>query len=98
MFKPIVLAIALAFSPLALGATPLVAYPLAPSPQSAATQGKMTTKPENLLLRLPPPTMEVTRAVRRPDGSIQLQCVQRLNPRSGLARQRAKIIQPDASH
>ena len=95
MSKNILFWIGLLISPIVFADTPMVPHQLAPSPQTNSTRDKASTKPEPLL-RLAPPTMSVTRAVRMPDGSIQLQCVQRLNPKSGLYKQRKQALSPEA--
>lgn len=63
--------------------SPMVAYPLAPSMQAkagAAPQFKPADK-----LRLPAPTITVTRLVRQADGSLRMQCDQERNPRAKIA-------------
>ena len=63
--------------------SPMVAYPLAPSMQAkagAAQQFKPADK-----LRLPAPTITVTRLVRQADGSLRMQCAQEPNPRAKIA-------------
>lgn len=63
--------------------SPMVAQPLAPSAQAkagATAQFKPADK-----MRLPPPTVTVTRLVRQPDGSLRMQCEQEPNPRAKIA-------------
>ena len=63
--------------------TPMVAHPLAPSALSKAGAAA-TFKPADKL-RLPPPTVTVTRLVRQADGSLRMQCEQEPNPRAKIA-------------
>lgn len=74
--------------------TPMVAYPLAPSTQ-AKTGAASEFKPADKL-RLPPPTISVTRLVRQPDGSLRMQCDQELNPRAKIALPTDRSVAPDA--
>lgn len=63
--------------------TPMIAQPLASSAQAkadAAAEFKPADK-----LRLPPPTVTVTRLVRQADGSLRMQCDQVPNPRAKIA-------------
>ncbi|HET8940558.1 MAG TPA: hypothetical protein VFN13_01040 [Rudaea sp.] len=91
MLKTLCICIGLSAAPLAL-ASPMVAYPLAPSTQakSLSTTTASASKPSTLM-RLPPPTLNVTRAVRQADGSLSLQCVQRPNPAAKLPPQRTVV-------
>lgn len=97
MFKRVVFWIGLVISPIAFADTPLVVHTLAPSPQANTGKSKTLAKPDHLV-RMAPPTMSVTRVIRLPDGSIQLQCVQQLNPKSGLSRQHTPVLQPNGAH
>ncbi|HEY7872403.1 MAG TPA: hypothetical protein VIC31_06735 [Rudaea sp.] len=74
--------------------TPMVAQPLAPSTQArsgAAAEFKPADK-----LRLPPPTVTVTRLVRQPDGSLRMQCDQEPNPRAKIALPPDRVAAPNA--
>jgi hypothetical protein len=74
--------------------SPMVAQPLAPSAQAkagATAQFKPADK-----LRLPPPTVSVTRLVRQPDGSLRMQCDQEPNPRAKIALPPDRAVTPDA--
>lgn len=74
--------------------TPMVAQPLAPSAQAksgAVAQFKSADK-----LRLPPPTVTVTRLVRQPDGSLRMQCDQEPNPHAKIALPPNRTVTPDA--
>ena len=74
--------------------TPMVAQPLAPSTQAsigAAAQFKPADK-----LRLPPPTISVTRLVRQPDGSLRMQCDQEPNPRAKIVLPPNRAVAPNA--
>jgi len=74
--------------------SPMVAQPLAPSVQTdtgAAAQYKPADK-----LRLPAPTISVTRVVRQADGSLRMQCDQEPNPRAKIALPPNRIVTPDA--
>ena len=42
-------------------------------------------------MRLAPPTLNVTQAVRQADGSLALQCVQQPNPAAGSPPQRTIV-------
>ncbi|HMM56943.1 MAG TPA: hypothetical protein PKD77_05040 [Rudaea sp.] len=73
---------------------PMVAHPLAPSAQAksgAAAEFKPADK-----LRLPPPTITVTRLVRQPDGSLRMQCDQEPNPHAKIALPPDRSVSPDA--
>lgn len=74
--------------------TPMVAYPLAPSTQ-AKTGAASEFKPADKL-RLPPPTISVTRLVRQPDGSLRMQCDQEPNPRAKIALPPNRLVAPNA--
>lgn len=83
----------------ALADSPKV-YPLAPSPQvkSLPQRNVSSTKPD-APLRLTPPTVSVTRAVRSADGHVTLQCVQQPNPKIAPHPVRTRVNpQPDGAH
>lgn len=91
---PFVLSAGLLAASAARADTPMVAYPLAPSAPTgagAAPQFKPADK-----LRLPPPTITVTRLVRQPDGSLRMQCDQEPNPRAKIALPPDRSVSPDA--
>jgi hypothetical protein len=74
--------------------TPMVAQPLASSTQAkagAAAEFKPADK-----MRLPPPTVSVTRLVRQPDGSLRMQCELERNPRARIALPPNRAVTPDA--
>ncbi|HST27317.1 MAG TPA: hypothetical protein VLK26_03000 [Rudaea sp.] len=78
----------------ALADSPMVAQPLAPSAQAktgVAAQFKPADK-----MRLPPPTVTVTRLVRQPDGSLAMQCDQEPNPRAKIALPPNRAVTPNA--
>ncbi len=87
--------IGLVLSPIAVADSPMLPHPLAPSPQAKSVQAKTLTK-TGQLMRMAPPTISVMRAVRMPDGSVLMQCVQQLNPKSGLYKQRKQALRPEA--
>jgi hypothetical protein len=74
--------------------SPMVAQPLAPSAQSKAG-ATSTFKPADKM-RLPPPTVTVTRLVRQPDGSLRMQCDEAPNPRAKIALPPNRTTTPDA--
>lgn len=90
MFKTLILCLSLGAAPLALAASPMVAHPLAPSPQAQSRADSTAAKPA-ALRRLAPPTINVTQAVRGADGQLVLQCVQRPNPAAKLPPQRTIV-------
>ena len=74
--------------------TPMVAQPLASSAQAkagAAAEFKPADK-----IRLPPPTITVTRLVRQADGSLRMQCELERNPRARIALPPNRAVTPDA--
>lgn len=74
--------------------TPMIAQPLAPSAQSKAGAAS-TFKPADKM-RLPPPTVTVTRLVRQPDGSLAMQCDQEPNPRAKIVLPPNRTVTPNA--
>jgi hypothetical protein len=74
--------------------TPMVAQPLAP-PAQTKTGAAAEFKPADKL-RLPPPTITVTRVVRQADGSLRMQCDQEPNPRARIALPPDRVAAPDA--
>jgi hypothetical protein len=72
----------------------MVAQPLAPSAQSKAGVAPVY-KPADKL-RLPAPTITVTRLVRQADGSLRMQCDQEPNPRAKIALPPNRTVTPDA--
>jgi hypothetical protein len=73
---------------------PMIAQPLAPSAQAkAGTAAEF--KPADKM-RLPPPTVTVTRLVRQPDGSLRMQCELEPNPRARIALPPNRTVTPDA--
>ncbi|MBS0570926.1 MAG: hypothetical protein JSS28_09975 [Proteobacteria bacterium] len=60
--------------------SPMVAQPLAPAAQ--AGPGIAAAYKPAAKLRLPAPTLTVTRLVRQADGTLRLQCDQEPNPRA----------------
>lgn len=91
MLKTLCICIGLSAAPLAL-ASPMVAYPLAPSTQakSLSTTTATASKPSTLR-RIAPPKISVTEIVRQTDGSLSLQCVQRPNPLAKLPPSRTIV-------
>ncbi|MBS0440142.1 MAG: hypothetical protein JSS33_12105 [Proteobacteria bacterium] len=74
--------------------TPMVAHALAPA--AASRSGAAPTFKPADKLRLPPPTITVTRLVRQPDGSLRMQCDQEPNPRAKIALPPDRSVAPDA--
>ena len=74
--------------------TPMIAQPLAPAAQSKSGAAAIF-KPADKL-RLPPPTVTVTRLVRQADGSLRMQCDQEPNPRAKIALPPDRIVTPNA--
>ncbi|HSN00222.1 MAG TPA: hypothetical protein VLS52_04335 [Rudaea sp.] len=74
--------------------TPMIAQPLAPVAQSKSGAAVLF-KPAGKL-RLPPPTVTVTRLVRQADGSLRMQCDQEPNPRAKIALPPNRIVTPNA--
>ena len=93
--KPaIALSLGLLIASAALADTPMIPHPLAPLPQTkfgAASVFKPADK-----LRLPAPTITVTRLVRQADGSLRMQCDQEPNPRAKIALPPNRNATPNA--
>lgn len=71
----------------------MVAHPLASTAQ-AKPGAAVEFKPADAdKLRLPPPTITVTRLVRQADGSLRMQCDQEPNPRAKIALPRNQNAQ-----
>lgn len=70
---------------------PMVPRPLAPTEAGTAPSFKPADK-----LRLPAPTITVTRLVRQADGSLRLQCDQEPNPRAKIALPPTRNVTPNA--
>ncbi|MBS0556132.1 MAG: hypothetical protein JSR27_01825 [Proteobacteria bacterium] len=91
---PTVLSISLLAVSAAHADTPMVAQPLAPSTQAKA--GAAPSIKPAAKLRLPPPTISVTRLVRQPDGSLRMQCDQEPNPRAKITLPPDRSVSPEA--
>ena len=74
--------------------TPMVAQPLASSAQAKA--GAAPVNKPAARLRLPAPTITVTRLVRQADGSLRMQCDLEPNPRAKIALPPNRAVTPDA--
>ena len=74
--------------------TPMVAHPLAPSVQAKAGAAPVY-KPADKL-RLPAPTITVTRLVRQADGSLRMQCSQEPNPHAKITLPPDQSVTPNA--
>jgi hypothetical protein len=74
--------------------SPMQAHPLVPSTQ-AKSGAAPVYKPADKL-RLPAPTVTVTRLVRQPDGSLRMQCDQEPNPRAKIALPPNQSVTPNA--
>lgn len=74
---------------------PMVAHPLAPSMHAKSGATATEFKPADKL-RLPPPTVTVTRLVRQADGSLRMQCDQEPNPRAKIALPQNQAATPNA--
>lgn len=73
--------------------SPMIAHPLASSAQAksgTAAEFKPADK-----LRLPAPTVSVTRLVRQADGSLRMQCDQEPNPRAKIALPQNQAATPN---
>lgn len=92
--QSLVLVLGLLATTYAWADSPMVAQPLAPSAQAKAG-ATAQFKPADRL-RLPPPTLSVTRLVRQPDGSLRMQCDQEPNPRAKIALPPNRAVSPDA--
>lgn len=93
--KPLLICLGLVAGSVALADTPMVPQPLAPSAQAqsgAAPMYKPAAK-----LRLPAPTISVTRLVRQADGSLRMQCDQEPNPKARVALPARASTQPGAA-
>jgi hypothetical protein len=71
---------------------PMMPQPLAPSAQ--AKPGVAPAYKPAAKLRLPAPTVSVTRLVRQPDGSLRMQCDQEPNPHALVTLPVRASIQP----
>ena len=71
-------------------ASPPQPQPLAPSAGMKAAQG-ITAAKSTAMRRVPSPNISETSVTRRPDGSLAINCVQKLNPklREQMAAQQA---------
>ena len=73
---------------------PMVPQPLAPSAPIKAGATPSFKPAEKL--RLPAPTVTVTRMVRQADGSLRMQCDQEPNPRAKIALPQNQNARPNA--
>ncbi|MDE1885952.1 MAG: hypothetical protein KGH92_08605 [Xanthomonadaceae bacterium] len=74
--------------------TPMVPEPLAPLAQPKS--GRAPLYKPAAKLRLPAPTITVTRLVRQADGSLRMQCDQEPNPRAKIALPPNRVATPNA--
>lgn len=74
--------------------SPMMPQPLAP--YAPAKAGAAPAYKPAAMLRLPAPTITVTRLVRQADGSLRMQCNQEPNPRAKIALPPTQTVTPNA--
>jgi hypothetical protein len=83
--KPLFFCLGLAANAAAAESSAPTPQPLAPSPQTKAAAGSVAAKP-GTLRRVLSPIISETSVVRRPDGSLALNCMDKPNPKALGAR------------